>query len=119
MKNSSHLIGQKDGKSQHLSKNIPHLYPKIWGFGKVFWRIIYSLFTEIVLTNKKCTFRCMAKKVRALSAQTPIVLFVTFDWQKKCYSHQPHAQAEAVGKGITLGDAVHLIMQKLDGLLIC
>ena len=54
----------------------------------------------------------MAKKVRALSAQTPIVLFVTFDWQKKCYSHQPHAQAEAVGKGITLGDAVHLILQK-------
>ena len=74
--------------------------------------MIYSLFTEIVLANKKCTSQCMAKKVRALSAQTPIVLFVTFDWQKKCYSHQPHVQAEAAGEVVARGDAVHLILQK-------
>ena len=45
-----------------VKKFAPHLYAKKWGFGKVFRRIIYSLFTEIVLANKKCTFRCMAKK---------------------------------------------------------
>ena len=39
-----------------LVKNIPHLYAKKWGFGKVFWRMIYSLFTEIALENKNAPF---------------------------------------------------------------
>jgi hypothetical protein len=33
-----------------------HLYAKKWGFGKVFWRMIYSLFTEIALENKNAPF---------------------------------------------------------------
>ena len=39
-----------------LVKNIPQLYAKKWGFGKVFWRMIYSLFTEIALENKNAPF---------------------------------------------------------------
>ena len=42
------------------------------------------------------------------------VLFVLTDRQKEGFCHQPHAQAETVGEGIALGDAMHLIHAFLE-----
>ena len=43
----------KDIRINGSDKNSPHLYPKTQGFEGVFWRMIYSLFTEFVFANKK------------------------------------------------------------------
>ena len=49
---------------------VPHLYAKKWGFGRVFWRMIYSLFTETAPANKKCALRRKVKAVRDVFTQT-------------------------------------------------
>ena len=36
-------------------------------------------------------------------------LFFLSQWQKEGFSHQLHSESEAVGEGIALGDAVHLV----------
>ena len=51
-----HIIATEKWKPHSLLKNIPHLYAKKWGFGKVLWRIIYGLFIEIALENKNAPF---------------------------------------------------------------
>ena len=36
-------------------------------------------------------------------------IFILTQWQKEGFSHQLHSESEAVGEGIALGDAVHLV----------
>ena len=38
-----------------------------------------------------------------------LLIFVLAQWQKEGFSHQLHTESEAVGEGIALGDAVHLV----------
>ena len=67
------LNSHRKTKNQPLfyrKKFVPHLYAKKWGFGRVFWRMIYSLFTEIAPTNKKYAFRRKVKVVWDVLTQT-------------------------------------------------
>ena len=95
-----------------------HLYAKKWGFGKVFRRMIYSLFTEIDLANKKCAFRRTENRSGLFPQTCFLSLFFVTEWQKEGFSHQLHSESESVGEGIALGDAVHLVHAILE-LLKC
>ena len=63
VRNRLHLIAIGEQKINPLlpEKIASHLYAKKWGFGKVFWRMIYSLFTEIALENKNAPFGAKQK----------------------------------------------------------
>ena len=91
-----------------------HLYAKKWGFGKVFRRMIYSLFTEIDLANKKCAFRRTENRSGLFPQICFLSLFFFTEWQKEGFSHQLHSESEAIGEGIALGDAVHLVHTVLE-----
>ena len=43
-----------------------------------------------------------------------VLFFVLTQWQKKGFSHQLHADSEAIGEGIALGNAVHLVHAVLE-----
>ena len=43
-----------------------------------------------------------------------LLLFFLTQWQKKGFSHQLYSESESVGKGIALGDAVHLVHAVLE-----
>ena len=36
-------------------------------------------------------------------------IFILTQWQKEGFSHQLHSESEAVGEGVALGNAVHLV----------
>ena len=91
-----------------------HLYAKKWGFGKVFRRMIYSLFTEIDLANKKCAFRRTENRSGLFPQTCFLSLFFFTEWQKEGFSHQLHSESESVGEGISLGNAVHLVHAILE-----
>ena len=51
-------------------------------------------------------------------------IFILTQWQKEGFSHQLHSESEAVGEGVALGNAVHLVHAILEFfknllLLIC
>ena len=72
VRNRLHLIAIGEQKINPLlpEKIASHLYAKKWGFGRVFWRMIYSLFTETALANKKCALRRKVKVVWDVLIQT-------------------------------------------------
>ena len=43
-----------------------------------------------------------------------LLIFILTQRQKEGFSHQLHSESEAVGEGIALGDAVHLIHAILE-----
>ena len=43
-----------------------------------------------------------------------LLIFVLAQWQKEGFSHQLHSEPEAVGEGIALGYAVHLVHAVLE-----
>lgn len=63
-------IGEQKNQSFLAPKNCLSPIWKKWGFGRVFWRMIYSLFTKIVRANKKSTFRCITKVAWGITSQT-------------------------------------------------
>ena len=63
-------IGEQKNQSFLAPKNCPSPICKKWGFGRVFWRMIYSLFTETALANKKCALRRKVKVVWDVLIQT-------------------------------------------------
>ena len=92
-----HLIGQKMGKIQSSP------------------RIVYVLFTKADFANKKMRLSAHIKEGWALYARPiELLIFVLAQWQKEGFIHQLYSESEAVGKGIALGDAVHLIHAFLE-----
>ena len=92
-----HLIGQKMGK----------IHPSP--------RIVYVLFTKADFANKKMRLSAHIKEGWALYARPiELLIFVLAQWQKEGFSHQLHSEPEAVGKGVALGDAVHLVHVLLE-----
>ena len=82
-------------------------------------RIVYVLFTKADFANKKMRLSAHIKEGWALYARPiELLIFVLAQWQKEGFSHQLHSEPEAVGKGIALGDAVHLVHAILE-LLKC
>ena len=41
-------------------------------------------------------------------------IFILTQWQKEGFSHQLHSESEAVGEGVALGNAVHLVHAVLE-----
>ena len=73
-------------------------------------RIVYVLFTKADFANKKMRLSAHIKEGWALYARPiELLIFVLAQWQKECFRHQPHFQAETVGECIALGDTVHLV----------
>ena len=60
------------------------------------------------------TFHTNKPLLQAVALQ----ILILSQWQKECFSHQPHSQAESAGEGIEIGDAVHLVHVFLE-LLKC
>ena len=78
-------------------------------------RIVYVLFTKADFANKKMRLSAHIKEGWALYARPiELLIFVLAQWQKEGFSHQLHSEPEAVGKGIALGDAVHLVHAILE-----
>ena len=78
-------------------------------------RIVYVLFTKADFANKKMRLSAHIKEGWALYARPiELLIFVLAQWQKEGFSHQLHSEPEAVGKGIALGDAVHLVHAVLE-----
>ena len=78
-------------------------------------RIVYVLFTKADFANKKMRLSAHIKEGWALYARPiELLIFVLAQWQKEGFSHQLHSESEAVGKGIALGNAVHLIHAFLE-----
>ena len=73
-------------------------------------RIVYVLFTKADFANKKMRLSAHIKEGWALYARPiELLIFVLAQWQKEGFSHQLHTESEAVGEGIALGDAMHLV----------
>ena len=73
-------------------------------------RIVYVLFTKADFANKKMRLSAHIKEGWALYARPiELLIFVLAQWQKEGFCHQLHPESEAVGEGIALCDAVHLI----------
>ena len=78
-------------------------------------RIVYVLFTKADFANKKMRLSAHIKEGWALYARPiELLIFVLAQWQKEGFSHQLHSEPEAVGEGIALGDAVHLVHAILE-----
>ena len=78
-------------------------------------RIVYVLFTKADFANKKMRLSAHIKEGWALYARPiELLIFVLAQWQKEGFSHQLHSESEAVGEGVALGDAVHLIHAVLE-----
>ena len=78
-------------------------------------RIVYVLFTKADFANKKMRLSAHIKEGWALYARPiELLIFVLAQWQKEGFSHQLHSEPEAVGKGIALCDAVHLVHAILE-----
>ena len=78
-------------------------------------RIVYALFTKADFANKKMRLSAHIKEGWVLYARPiELLIFVLAQWQKEGFSHQLHSESEAVGEGIALGDAVHLVHAVLE-----
>ena len=74
---------------------------------------------EIRLVSGRLSASLERKVVVALETTTTFLcLFILTQGQNKGFSHQLHTESEAVGEGIALGDAVHLVHAFLE-LLEC
>ena len=78
-------------------------------------RIVYVLFTKADFANKKMRLSAHIKEGWALYARPiELLIFVLAQWQKEGFSHQLHSESEAVGEGIALGNAMHLVHAVLE-----
>ena len=78
-------------------------------------RIVYVLFTKADFANKKMRLSAHIKEGWALYARPiELLIFILSHRQKEGFSHQLHSESEAVGEGIALCDAVHLVHAILE-----
>ena len=80
-------------------------------------RLLYHIFVNIsiallIFTQRVRTFMDVKKHEEGWALNThpsysPI--FILTQWQKEGFSHQLHSESEAVGEGVALGNAVHLV----------